>query len=413
MKDRGFYDRCLALLSRRHVYHHALWSYAVHHDDAPNIAEFLLHEEAFLDRCGPSLQSSLVRIDPVARHRYQHLEYAPLVNARAHRLGARHQILNERFAEQYTRLLRRLSHQPALSDDDRLAVAYYLLLQDRPQDGLEQLDQVDRAGVRTVLQYDYLQVYALLLREQPQAARAVAEGYRDYPVDRWRHRFVNALAQLDELLGGQAEVVDPEDREQQQAALAATEPDFDLTVDGGRVTVTYQNLEELRVSYYLMDVELLFSRQPFVQQQSDRFSFIKPGRSERVVLPADRDSLTFDLPADYHGSNVIVELTARGRRRSQAYFAHELTLSVVENYGQLRVTQRGAGRPLPRTYVKVYARMHDGTVKFYKDGYTDLRGRFDYTSLSTNALDHVDRFSMLVINPEHGAVIREASAPKR
>ena len=38
---------------------------------------------------------------------------------------------------------------------------------------------------------------------------------------------------------------------------------------------------------------------------------------------------------------------------------------------------------LPKVYVKVYARLADGTVKFHKDGYTDHRGRFDYATVST------------------------------
>ena len=63
--------------------------------------------------------------------------------------------------------------------------------------------------------------------------------------------------------------------------------------------------------------------------------------------------------------------------------------------------------------MKVYARMKDGAVKFYKDGYTDLRGCFDYTSLNTNELDFVDRFSILILSEEHGAVVREARPPKR
>ena len=53
-----------------------------------------------------------------------------------------------------------------------------------------------------------------------------------------------------------------------------------------------------------------------------------------------------------------------------------------------------------KVYVKVYARRPDGSVKFYKDGYTDLRGRFDYVSLSTNELEHVERFSLLVLSDE-------------
>ncbi|MDG1897698.1 MAG: hypothetical protein P8J37_22595 [Fuerstiella sp.] len=36
---------------------------------------------------------------------------------------------------------------------------------------------------------------------------------------------------------------------------------------------------------------------------------------------------------------------------------------------------------------KAYAKMKNGSTQFYKDGHTDLRGRFDYASLSTNDLD--------------------------
>jgi hypothetical protein len=57
--------------------------------------------------------------------------------------------------------------------------------------------------------------------------------------------------------------------------------------------------------------------------------------------------------------------------------------------------------------------LKDGSVQFYKDGYTDLRGRFDYTSLSTNDLDNVDRFALLIMTEEHGATVREAMPPKR
>jgi hypothetical protein len=52
-------------------------------------------------------------------------------------------------------------------------------------------------------------------------------------------------------------------------------------------------------------------------------------------------------------------------------------------------------------------------VRFFKDGYTDLRGRFDYSSLSTSDLDTVDRFALLVLSDDHGAVIQEAAPPKR
>jgi len=77
------------------------------------------------------------------------------------------------------------------------------------------------------------------------------------------------------------------------------------------------------------------------------------------------------------------------------------------------VAHRTTRKPLSKAYVKAYARQQDGSVKFFKDGYTDLRGRFDYSSLSTSDLDHVDRFALLVLSDDHGAVIQEAAPPKR
>ena len=86
---------------------------------------------------------------------------------------------------------------------------------------------------------------------------------------------------------------------------------------------------------------------------------------------------------------------------------------MVENYGQLRVTHETSRRPVSKVYVKAYAQLKDGTVKFHKDGYTDLRGRFDYTSLNTNELDFVDKFALLILSDDFGAVVREATPPKQ
>jgi hypothetical protein len=108
-----------------------------------------------------------------------------------------------------------------------------------------------------------------------------------------------------------------------------------------------------------------------------------------------------------------VELVADGIRKAHANYAHELGVQLIEPYGQVRVARRATNEGLPKAYVKVYARMQDGKIEFYKDGYTDLRGAFDYATLSTGQLDGVDRFALLVMTENHGAVIREAAPPKR
>lgn len=412
MRDRAFYDACLSLLEKRHVWSPTLWAYAVHHDDAPRIRELLQHQDSFLDQTGLLLTSPLVDLDPVVRGRYEHLEYSPLVNARAQKLGAQRRILNDRLARQWTALLEVLRYRAKLTKADRLAIAYYLFLQDRTAEALAMLDAAGQVGGETALQHDYLRVYAEFFRERPAEARAIAERHKDHPVDKWRHLFRNALAQLDEVTGTAPQVVDDKDRDQRQSRAVSSEPDFDFTIEKKAVALNYQNLSAIKVAYYRMDIELLFSRQPFLQQQSDQFSFIRPNRTDEVKLPAGRTH-SFELPAEFAGANVVVELVGEGRRKSQAHYANELRVSVVENFGQVRVAHAPTGKPLSKTYVKVYARMQGGQVKFFKDGYTDLRGAFDYASVSTDELDRVERFSLLVLSEGHGSVIREAAPPKR
>ena len=416
MRDKAFYSQALELLRERHAYDHTLWSYAIYHNQPEGIREYLRHSP-LAERCGAYVDSPLLQLDPVVRRRYQHLEYWPLVNARAHQLGTRRRILNDRLHQQYTRLLQVLSYRPTLDDTDLMAATYYLLLQDRIAAALENFARVQPEKLATRLQYDYFQVYLDFYRQNYQRARQVAERYRDYKVVRWRNYFRDALAQLDEAEGSGAIVQDAEDRDQTQGLLAATEPSLDFALEGTQIKLDFRHLEQCQVNYYLMDLELLFSRHPFTQEHGRQFSYILPNRRQAVPLPARDDaghgSLALALPGEYHKRNVLVEIVGGGQKRSRAYYANSLAVQMIENYGQLKVTRQDNGKPLPAVYVKVYARLRGGAVQFYKDGYTDPRGRFEYGSLSTDELDRVERFALLVMSQEHGGIIREVAPPKR
>jgi hypothetical protein len=85
----------------------------------------------------------------------------------------------------------------------------------------------------------------------------------------------------------------------------------------------------------------------------------------------------------------------------------------IEAMGRVQVLEKAGKLPLEGAYVKVYARHQGGVVKFFKDGYTDLRGEFDFASLSTNDLDTTEKFSLLILHPQHGALILELNPPKR
>ena len=50
---------------------------------------------------------------------------------------------------------------------------------------------------------------------------------------------------------------------------------------------------------------------------------------------------------------------------------------------------------------------------FFRDGFTDIRGKFEYANASGKSLDEVEKFSILVADDEHnnGATIKEALPP--
>lgn len=417
MNDKAFFERVIGLLGTRHAYSNTLWSYGVKHNDVAAVRQFLQFADNFVKQCGDWIDSPLVSIDPVARRAYEHLDYRPLVNARVGRLTRKPEILNDRFLGQHQHLLKILSYRRQLDNNDLLAVTYYLLLQDRVEEALTFFGRVELDGnadrPATRLQYDYCAAYLAFYKSEPTLARSIAEKYVKYPVERWKTAFANIVNQANEIEKQEAKVVDPEDRTQVQANEAAASASFDFTIDAKKVKLSFQNLDQVTVNYYLMDLELLFSRNPFVQHESRQFSQIMPNLTRIIKLPARATSHEFPLPAELGNSNVLVEITGAGLTQSQAYYSNALKVQLTENYGQLRVTHGKDSQSLAKVYVKVYARMQNGAVRFYKDGYTDLRGRFDYTSLNTNELDFVDRFSLLILSEQHGAVVREAKPPQR
>jgi hypothetical protein len=413
MRDKDFFIQVTDLLRQRHVYADVLWSYGVYHNALPPARQYLKHRDSFIAHCGAYIDTPLLTIDPVERRAYQHREYWPLINARAHRLGKTRKILNDRFHGQYMHLMNILAYRPELDAHDLMSVTAYMLLQDRVAEALDFFGRVDPDELPTGLQHDYFGAYLAMYTEDLGKARTIAEGYADYPVDRWRQLFGTVVAQLDEIEGKGVQVVDEEDRTQKQTKLAATEPTFDFQVEARRITLHYQNLKQCTVRYYRMDIELLFSRNPFVQEYGGQFAYIRPNATQTIELDPEQTARTFELPDQFHSSNVMVEIAAAGEKKSQAYYANTLALQVAENYGQVRVAHEESGKPLAKVYVKAYARMNNGRVRFYKDGYTDLRGRFDYASLNTDELAGVRTFSLLVLSDDHGATVREAAPPKR
>lgn len=407
-----FFEQALAILRLRGIYHPVIQGYALAHNNAMAIRDYLMMQQGFLNQCGVALVCDLVTMDPINRRRFEHLEYRPLVNNRAHALGGENRILNPVIRNQYLRYLEVLSQRKSLDDRDHLGVTYFLFLQDRVGEAIAHLGKVRPDRLETRMQYDYFQAYAAFYQEDLGKARAVAKKYEGYPVDRWRERFDALLGQIKEVEGAGPAIVEEGNRDQEQELAASLEPALAVKVEGGRVKLSHQNIAEVTVNYYEMDLEFLFSTNPFVSSNSSRFDIIRPNKSESMAIGKGRKTSALELPKEYQAGNVIVEVLGGGKKVSRAVYANELRTVLSESMGLLTVRQGKNGRPLSKVYVKVYADTNQGPV-FFKDGYTDLRGKFDYASVSTQGLGKVRRFSILVMSEGHGATVLEAQAPRR
>jgi hypothetical protein len=439
-KDVEFLRKIVAVLAKRRHFDPTIYSYGLYHNDFASLRDWLRHQDELLGRCGLWLDSKLVRIDPTERGLFEHLEYSPLVNQRAHRLGVEARIADNVVLAQYRRFLEILAHKPTLDPADSIAVTGFLFLQDRVEEAIERLRMVKPESLSTKLQYDYFEGYAALYEGDLPAVRKVATSYANHPVDRWRNRFAELAGQLDEIEGNAGLVANSENltnRERGIASSASKDPSFELKVENRTIYLTWKNLTEAMVNYYLIDPEFSFSSNPFVGGDPGRFSIIRPAKSGVIELPKDRDTLEMPLPNEFANANLVVEIVAAGSRKAQAYHSNSLKFVLAENFGRLEVRDQGSGKAVAKAYVKVYARLQDGTVRFFKDGYTDLRGRFDYASLNSGEndgaalspapgqstgglntqmlrpgeLDRVDRLSILVLSDTHGAIVKEAALP--
>jgi hypothetical protein len=293
-----------------------------------------------------------------------------------------------------------------------LTAAYYLLLQDRFKEGEAFFNQVKPETLPERVQYDYMKAWLALRLGDTDTAARIAAANAEYPSLRWRRLFAQVADTLAQMKGGAPGQAHPDSREQSLDRMADAAQTLELELEGATATVRYQNLKTVTVRYYRMDVELLFSRAPFVQDFASRFEYVAPSREEKTALP-DGGLHRFTLPEDLSRENLLVGVSSDDIRRSKLYLAGTLAVQAIEQYGQIRVSRNNGGAgPLAKAYVKVYARDRQGRVAFYKDGYTDVRGAFDYATLSTGGLEDVERFALLVLTDDGSSAILEAAPPK-
>lgn len=161
----------------------------------------------------------------------------------------------------------------------------------------------------------------------------------------------------------------------------------------------------VEINFHAVNLELMFSNSPF--DDVKLFSTIRPFKT--VVVTSEKGGEQFiDRPEGYtdiYVNPVELSSTKQGQVLNSFLWSNDsVKVKVLEDEGVAVVYVDG--KPRPGAYVKVYAKGKE--TRFYKDGYTDIQGRFKYVS----QLDDVEKFSLLFIT-DKGGVTKFARTPSK
>jgi hypothetical protein len=399
LREAEAYQAIITALEARAAYQPQLWAYALHHDDRPRLRTLLARDQRLRQRLGPAYRGDLLEFDPLSMGELEHLAFRPLVNARRHRFGEHPATRNDDLSKHYRAHLERIIHRGAIDEEDRLSLCALFLLQDRVDEAAAVLAPLTGQQVAEAIQYDYCVAWLACARGDRDAAQLVCARYAEHPLPYWRERFAQMANYLDP---GAEDGVDP-----------IGEQSLAVTVAGAELLIDHRACTTAVVRAYPMDVEALFSRDPFIGIGQARGAKIAARWQQTVNLAADGGSQRFAIPSAWRDQDLLIEVAAGGLRRSVTRLSTALRVHVAEHAGRLSVQRRDDGDLLPGCYIKVYSRQRDGQVVFYKDGYSDLRGSFDYLALNTDELDASVELAILVSHPELGAKILRVPPPVR
>ena len=427
LSDKKFYDSAIKILRDRRIFGYDLWKYSFKHLDTQAIKELIETETQCYKETGTYFESSLIKCVP-EKNEFRYYDFFPMINPRIHKLENEKSaaMLNVDFRDQYKILLTSLIEKESILDEDRLVLITYFLLQERIEEALNIFKVLDpknfsdKNSHSCALQYDYLCCYFDILvgyESGFKEARRISKKYGDYPIITWRMLFTEIIDQLNEFDGTEdndsdIDLEDIDKKKENDKKAKKLEPTLDFKIEDMKCNVDYTNIDSLTIKYYIVNPEILFTRAPFFSQNTQTFSYVKPVYQCVEKLPLKSKFFSFDLNKEYANKDVMIEIDCGSKKAFQTYFSCSLKVAVKEKYSEIRVSDTNDSS-VPMVYIKVFSKDYNGNIKFFKDGYTDMRGKFEYGYSNSDNLTNIDKLSMLILSDKHGSTIKECKLPVR
>ena len=409
----------IAIYRERGVFNDLIWGFGFKFNDMETVKECMMNQ--FCITNFQYMKTSLKTVDT-----WETKDYFPLVNPRAHSVNElKANILNREFKSTYEKMLSYLIEKRFFTEltlDDRILWITYLLLQDRIEEASDMFASLETTmkttNPTTLIQKDYIEAYLDFMTGYPDFTRSkeICENYLSYPVLTWRNLFVEIANQLAEYENEDFEAdTDETEKKKKTRVQQADESPFvngEIVEDG--VKISYKNQKRVHLEFYQIDLEVLFSQDPYEEKLNSSLTKVLPflTETEKLTSTPDFQSKTIPIPTNLQTQNLLIRVVDDSRQSLLLkYVPFKLNSSLNEKYGILKLTDPKTGKPIPKVYVKCFCKNSSGNVKFYKDGYTDLRGSFDFAAVSSNNADDAKSFKLLVNSREFGAKIFSAKPP--
>ncbi|CAG9311082.1 unnamed protein product [Blepharisma stoltei] len=398
LKDEIFWKKTIEILKQRNYYFAEIWSFGIFHNDISIIRELMSMNKQISTELGRFFDSSIITTD---KGDYIHLEYDPLINTRAHKLGKNPRIANIEFKNSYRAFLELLCEKGSLDISDQLCFVQYLAYQDRISEAKEIFGTIplhpstEKPGSSYLqIQYDYFCCYF-----DPEMLPIISALYENYPIESWRKLFNEAAKFSRETQDQDISILDPQEKE----------PTLMFSIEKDYISLQYKWVKACKIRFYRVDLEILFSKNPFFIGNSQHFKYVKPYFDIEINLQDDGEA-KIKIPELLIGQNIVIEIDYGVYTVSKSHFSANLKFNLIERYGIIKIMNENLA-PIAGAYIKVFVKQKIGDIKFYKDGYTDIKGKFDYVSLNVNKISEAERFAILVVDEELGSLVLEANPP--
>eukprot|EP01135_Chromosphaera_perkinsii_P000481 Nk52_evm35s96 gene=Nk52_evmTU35s96 len=427
LMQKEFFKELIQILRDRMVYDPYIWKFSFVHREMKGIGEYLLAQNdktRVLLRVGKYFKCNFMQYSALDSLDFLHLEYLPFVHVRYHPLDRQSTLFNSSISDKYADLVDLLKYMPEFDVRCNLVISYHLILQGRFSLAQSFFMQAETLCAKEKsesfkVSRDYFRVYFAFFKEDKdklEEARATCMQYVNYPIRKFGKLFGNALRQLNQILSTDDKINQWSSKEFSSEEVG-TEASVDIAVKGEHLAVHYFGFpkeSDLKtwIKYYKVDIESMFSANPFSSKRIEMFSCVKENSmvsfGDEHAISSSAGKLKIEIQKEYANSNVVVEFGCELASAWTLYFSNAIAVPINERLGELKVFRKETGKCLPGVYIKVYAQAgNSGDVHFYKDGFTDLRGCFDYVSLNNDFVDKVTLFSILVLSEECGSMIKE------